>query len=195
MIEVLVIDLAGVAARFFPERRLELLSTLTGLEAARLQDRLFNSGLDGLAEQGVFTHDETVSKVLDALDHSVSQRALIEAWSTAFEPNIVVLEHLETLRVRRVLFTNNGPLMDACLEGPLKHLAAGFSEVVCSWHLKVRKPDPAAFAGVVRRLCLAPEQLYLLDDSLENVEAARRCGWNAACVSDAESVIAATKHL
>jgi putative hydrolase of the HAD superfamily len=39
------------------------------------------------------------------------------------------------------------------------------------------KPDPAFFAQVARRTGLAPAEMLLIDDKLENVEAARAAGW------------------
>jgi putative hydrolase of the HAD superfamily len=39
------------------------------------------------------------------------------------------------------------------------------------------KPDPAFFAKVAGRTGLAPGEMLLIDDRLENVEAARAAGW------------------
>ena len=42
------------------------------------------------------------------------------------------------------------------------------------------KPDPAFFAAVAGRTGFAPAEMLLLDDKLENVEAARAAGWGGA---------------
>ena len=42
------------------------------------------------------------------------------------------------------------------------------------------KPDPAFFAQVVERTGLAPAEMLLIDDKVENVAAARTAGWGAA---------------
>lgn len=41
------------------------------------------------------------------------------------------------------------------------------------------KPDPAFFAAIETRTGLAPAEMRLIDDRLENVEAARTVGWGA----------------
>ena len=43
--------------------------------------------------------------------------------------------------------------------------------------LGAKKPDPAFFAAIEARTGFAPADLALLDDKLENVEAARAAGW------------------
>jgi putative hydrolase of the HAD superfamily len=59
----------------------------------------------------------------------------------------------------------------------------GFSEIFdrlfFSHALGVAKPDPAFFRLVTKRLNMNGEQLLFWDDDAQNIEAARRCGWNA----------------
>jgi putative hydrolase of the HAD superfamily len=61
--------------------------------------------------------------------------------------------------------------------------AMGFSEIFdrlfFSHALGVAKPDPAFFRLVTEQLNIKGEQLLFWDDDPLNVEAARRCGWNA----------------
>jgi putative hydrolase of the HAD superfamily len=57
----------------------------------------------------------------------------------------------------------------------------GFRERFDAMHyaadLGCGKPDPAFFAKVAGRTGLAPGEMLLIDDRLENVEAARAAGW------------------
>ena len=86
-------------------------------------------------------------------------------------------------------------MIDACLAGPLKQVAAAFDEIICSWHLGVRKPEAGAFKRAAERLRCPPERLLLLlDDSAENVEAAIRCDWDASCVNGVDEVRAAIRR-
>lgn len=48
----------------------------------------------------------------------------------------------------------------------------------------IRKPDPAYFAEVGRRLNAAPHELVYWDDAPANVEAAHRAGWSAHVYTD-----------
>ena len=187
-IEVIVVDLGGVAARFRPERRLHALSSATGIEEHVIHERLFGSGFDRRCERGELTADEAMAGVLAASDGTASTDLLLEAWSLAFEPNDAIVERVRAASARRVLFTNNGPLLDACLAGPLRTLADAFDDVICSWHVRATKPDPLAFERAASRLAVPAGQLLLLDDSLANVHAARELGWNAAVVEDSGDV-------
>ena len=188
---MLVVDLGGVAARYRPERRLRALSTLSGVEQDVIVERLFDSGLERAAEIGAHSPDEVFFAIQRALDGRFPEAAIVEAWALAFEPDAEVLDRIASLPVPAALFTNNGPMLDACLAGPLQALATRFGEIICSWHIKARKPEAVAFERASLRLGCSAERLLLLDDSAENVEAAARCGWDAACVTGFEEVVAA----
>lgn len=183
MIETVVGDLGGVAAAFLPERRLAALAALSRLPEDLLQGRIFDSGLEARAEAGAYSLEEAQTAVLAALDDRVSLAALIDAWAQAFEPNQAVLDRLDALPAPKVLFTNNGPMLDACLGGPLARLRTSFDDVICSWHLGARKPEAAAFRRAAMRLDRSPDTLLLLDDSADNVQGARACGWQAERVT------------
>ena len=58
-------------------------------------------------------------------------------------------------------------------------LAARFDGWHCSADLGHRKPDAGFFAAVQRRVGSAPADLLLLDDTVENVDAAIAAGWHA----------------
>ena len=191
MIETVVVDLGGVAARFLPERRLQALASLSGVPEDVIRERLFESGFERQAELGAYSPDQVLAAVQAALDHPVPVAALIDAWALAFEPDIQVLECIASLPVSSALFTNNGPLLDACLAGPLRALSATFDEIICSWHVRARKPEAAAFERAAERLQRSPDRLLLLDDSAANVHAAIRCGWDADRVTGLADVLAA----
>jgi putative hydrolase of the HAD superfamily len=67
----------------------------------------------------------------------------------------------------------------------------GFSEIFdrlyFSHSLGCQKPDPVYYGYIQRSLELAGESILFWDDSVLNVEAARRCGWNAEVYTDFDS--------
>jgi HAD superfamily hydrolase (TIGR01509 family) len=189
--EILVVDLGGVAARYRPDGRLSALSKLSGVEPDVIVERLFDSGFERAAEAGAHSADDVVGAIQRALDDRVPVAAIVEAWALAFEPDAEVLDYVASLPLPAALFTNNGPMLDACLASPLRALATPFREIICSWHLRARKPEALAFERAALRLGCPPDRLLLLDDSAENAEAAARCGWDAECVTGSEEVAAA----
>lgn len=190
MIEHLVVDLGGVAAQFRPEIRLAALAARTGLDPAVVGARLFGSGLDDSAELGAIPAGQIADRVIGQLDGRIDLEALVNCWALAFDPSTLLLQRLRHLDMRVTLFTNNGPLLDRCLGGPLCEIDEAFDDIICSWHLRARKPSDEAFAGAVERLGGRPERILLLDDSSANVAAARRNGWNAAHVNSGSAMAA-----
>lgn len=178
--DMLVVDLGGVAARYLPKRRLTALQHATGLDAESLQCELFDSGLDSRAERGDFTTDQLVEQILVRLNYRIDVDDLVVAWSQCFAPANTVLNALDEHPGPKALFTNNGPMIDLCLTGPLSDIADRFDTIICSWHIGVVKPEATAFERAAARLERQPCSLLLLDDSPPNVTAARLAGWRAA---------------
>lgn len=192
---ILVVDLGGVAAGFHPERRLAALAEASGLAPETIRERLFSSGLDDDAEVGRYTPDELIRSTRAALSDTVDPDQLIDAWSTAFEPDPRVLRLLAGRLEAKALFTNNGPLIDLCLRGPLHAISDSFEHVICSWHIAAKKPEPEAFSRAAAVLRSRPDELVLLDDSEPNVTAARSAGWSGSLVASAADVRDALEHV
>ena len=55
-----------------------------------------------------------------------------------------------------------------------------FDAIHYSAALGAKKPDPAFYAAVESKTGYAPEELFLIDDTAANIEAARAAGWGAA---------------
>jgi FMN phosphatase YigB (HAD superfamily) len=59
-----------------------------------------------------------------------------------------------------------------------------------SCELRLTKPSPAAFAAVQARLALPAEAILFIDDSLANIDQARRMGWEAIAFVSNDQLIA-----
>lgn len=189
-VDWLLVDLGGVAANYRPERRLDALERETGIPTAVIHQRLFESGLDRDAELGLHTIESIAAAIIKSLEHRISIPSLIDAWALAFEPNFELLDSITLLRPKQALFTNNGPMLDLCLAGPLAQLASSFDAIVCSWHLAAIKPNPAAFTRAASRLNSSPRRLLLVDDSQTNVDSAHAAGWHAVTHVSIERTLA-----
>jgi putative hydrolase of the HAD superfamily len=191
-----VFDLGGVAARWLPERRLHHLAELSGLTPAAVDQLVFASGFDDAAERGRFDQAAFTVELAGLLGIEVttdSIAALRRAWASAYDPNHTLLRALRRLTVPRVLFTNNGPLLEAALDHELAEIGASFQHRMFSWRLGAAKPDPEAFAAVNASLDASPAEVVFFDDSEANVTAARGAGWQAhrfTTVLDAQAVLA-----
>jgi FMN phosphatase YigB (HAD superfamily) len=178
-IERVVFDIGGVLCTFTPDRRLEALSRLTGLEPTRVHDAIWGSGLDASADRGDFNLDENFEAVLGALSNRLDEAQLLETWALAFSPDPIVAGIADRLEVPCSAFSNNGPLLKACISRGLISLPAACQPVIYSWQLGAAKPEQLAFQRAAMLLDTEPEHLLLVDDSAANVGGALDSGWQA----------------
>jgi glucose-1-phosphatase len=191
----LVVDLGGVAARFRPDRRLSALTSATGLPPELIHQRLFVSGLDHDAELGQYDAQSIAAVIIERLEFRLSADTLVSAWAQAFDPNFELLDALSQIRRPLALFTNNGPMLDLCMSGPLANLAERFTTRVCSWQIAATKPDLRAFVAAADILEKDPSSLLLIDDSLANGVAARAACWSAIVHSSLERTISTLQEM
>jgi putative hydrolase of the HAD superfamily len=181
---VIVWDLGGVLARFRPGRRLEALADATGLPPEQIDHALWGSGLDAAAERGELPEAEVWSQALAGLDGRLTRSELRRHWAVAFEPDPEVLGLVDELGPGAIL-TNNGPLVEAALGEELATIGNLLDPWLLSWRLGATKPAPQAFERAAAALDRPPADLTLVDDRQENVDAARRAGWQAVLHVDA----------
>ena len=59
---------------------------------------------------------------------------------------------------------------------------------MCSWRLRTTEPDTAAFQHLAALCATSPDELLPVDDSPNNVAAARAAGWTAEVVTDVKEL-------
>jgi putative hydrolase of the HAD superfamily len=178
-VEVVVLDMGGVACEFVPDRRLRALVELSGRRPEAVDDALFGSGLEDRAERGELTLDEAYEAVEAELGPGLGRDAVRAAWARAFVPDGELLALVRTARRPTALFTNNGPLIEDCLTHELSAVTTAFDRLLVSWRLGVTKPHPEAYAKATMALGVEAEAVLFVDDSPASVAAARASGWNA----------------
>ena len=76
-------------------------------------------------------------------------------------------------------FTNNGPLEEEVLPRLYPRAFEPFTHRFFCHRLGANKPDPRVYRRVSDLLGAAPGQIGFVDDSAENISAAREHGWDA----------------
>ena len=184
---VLVVDLGGVTCRWDPDRRLAALAELSGLPADTVDQLVFASGFDDAAERGqfsLFTFTSELATMLGLALGDDTSVALRLAWASAFAPDPAMVRLVDQAATRTALFTNNGPLLEAALDHELAEVGAAFDERLFSWRLGAAKPDAAAFEAASAQLEVGPEDIFFVDDSAANIEAATAAGWRTHHYTD-----------
>jgi len=177
--EIVVFDLAGVLCRFHPERRLAGLSAASGGRPSEIEEAIWGSGLDARAELGDFAPPDLYQRLLAVFEGEIGFEQLRAAWAAAFEIDEEVCRVARAVRVPRCLFTNNGPMLTACLDQELRSLLEVVERAVCSWQLGVRKPDREAFLRLAAELGVRPSVITFVDDTAANCRGAEEAGLRA----------------
>jgi HAD superfamily hydrolase (TIGR01509 family) len=184
-IDTVVFDMDGVLSRPHRERRLALLSELSGLPAADIDATIFKSSFEDEAEQGLWSPEDYLAEFGRRLGCRVSVEQWISARKVTTEPDHQVLAIVRSLvpTYRVGMFTNNPLILRRHFDAVFPEAASLFGDrAVFSAELGRRKPDPAAFLLLADRLGCEPMQMLFLDDDPAYVDGARAAGLHAeAC--------------
>ena len=182
MREVLLVDLGGVLFSFDHPHRLRELGQRLGLSPDRVDELLWKSGFSADCDAGRYPDAAAVrATVRQITGYTGTDGDLDAAWCSAFRPDQQVLDLLATQpeRLRYGVFTNNGPLEEEALTRLYPGVFEIFADQFFCHRLAANKPDPAVYRQVTELLGVGPEDISFVDDSADNVAAARRCGWTA----------------
>ncbi|SOD04035.1 putative hydrolase of the HAD superfamily [bacterium JGI 053] len=125
---------------------------------------------------------EHLAAALQKIAPHVSPAELVAYWfkrdSRLVAPVLAELSFARSAGIRVYLATNQEHLRAAYLMETLG-LAEQVDGIFYSARLGARKPDLQFFARVRAAVGLRGDEMLLIDDSRQNIEAARRAGWQA----------------
>lgn len=185
MIRAVLVDVDGVLVTGRPQDGLHWSHDLErdlGIVPELLQRRFFarywTDIVTGRAELR-----ETLAPVLAEIAPSVSSGALLDYWfARDARLEETVLQDIATLRrdgLTVALASNQEHLRARYLSERLG-LAVQVDHFYYSAAIGARKPDSAFYRHIEQGLGEPPGTLLLIDDTIENVSAARQAGWRAA---------------
>lgn len=174
---VALFDLGGVLLPFDPARRVRAVAQALAIDetaaSAALSAELFARMDLGDAEPSHFAKAFSAPAGREVADHEAEGLIL-----SVFEaPNAELWELLEVIRARVPVggFSDNPGFVAAMFPS-----GAALDPMFWSAELRMTKAADAAFAEVETRLGLEGDAIFFVDDSLGNIERARRRGWDAA---------------
>ncbi|MBC7591870.1 MAG: HAD-IA family hydrolase [Salinibacterium sp.] len=164
--------------------RLPELARLSGASQYALASSWWAAGMETRAEAGEWP---TSDEYLDEFARVTGGRRLsLEQWASAralsmtrIDASIAALERAAGLGTVCLLSNNPSPLGES-----LPILAPDVAKimgenVLVSYMMGIRKPEPELFTRALARFDAAPENTFFVDDSLANVEGARSVGITA----------------
>lgn len=184
MIRAVLLDVDGVLVTGRPEDGLHWSHDLErdlGIAPELLQRRFFVPHWTDIVTGRAGLH-ETLMPVLAEIAPAVSSEALLEYWfARDGRLEEALLRDIAALRrdgLTVALASNQEHLRASYLSERLG-LAGHVDHFYYSAAIGARKPDSAFYRHIEQALGEPPEALLLIDDTLENVSAARHTGWRA----------------
>lgn len=195
MLHCLMLDVDGVLVTGRPRDGLPWAAELErdlGIDPGALQDAFFTPYWEDivLGRRPLF---DVLRACLPQLAPRLTPQDFVDYWfamdSRVNQALLAECDRLRSLGVRVVLATNQEHQRAAFL---MQRMALGqhVDGIVYSARLGARKPQPAFFRRAAAELGLPGAALFLVDDSAENVAAARTAGWQAAHWTGTGSLLA-----
>ncbi|WP_115562807.1 HAD-IA family hydrolase [Xanthomonas arboricola] len=188
---LLLLDFDGVLASYSRPRRLAALATAAACPPQRVQQVLFEQGLERAYDAGELDTQAYLTQLSDGLGHPIDRATWIAARVAACraDPAVVAQVLAVSATTAVAVLTNNGPLMAeaiAQLVPSLFPLLQG--RVLCSGALGGRKPQLQVYQRALAQLGAEPARTLFVDDLFVNVRGARAAGLHADTVRDARAL-------
>ena len=184
VIRALMVDVDGVLVDGRPEDGRHWQTSVEedfGFSASMLNEQFFASYWENivLGRVGLMEHLATaLQKIAPHVRADEFVRYWFERDSRLVEPLLQELSLVRSTGVRVYLATNQEHLRAAYLMDQLG-LAAHVDGIFYSAQLGAKKPAMEFFAKVQAAVGLGAEEMLLIDDSLQNVQAALKAGWRS----------------
>ncbi|WP_349655943.1 HAD-IA family hydrolase [Xanthomonas sp. 10-10] len=188
---LLLLDFDGVLASYSRPRRLAALASAAACPPQRVQQVLFEQGLERAYDAGALDTQAYLTQLSDGLGHPIDCATWIAARVAACraDPAVVAQVLAVSTTAAVAVLTNNGPLMTeaiARIVPALFPLLQG--RVLCSGALGGRKPQQEVYQRALAQLDADPARTLFVDDLFVNVRGARAAGLHADTVRDARAL-------
>lgn len=151
-----------------------VIRTFVGKGIPRLVERALAGALEGSAPA------ELMARALPIYERCYGE---VNGRHTVVYPGVEEgLERLRAMRLPLACVTNKAQRFTTALLEQL-HLARYFESVIAGDTLPQRKPDPAPLLHACRGFGIAPREMLMIGDSVNDVEAARAAGCPVFCVT------------
>src|SRR5262249_37771563 len=121
----------------------------------------------------------------------LSDARLLDGWNAVFVeemPGMRKILQRVAPKIPSYGFTNTNPAHAAQYMKRFAPVLGCFRKIFTSYEMGLRKPEPAAFAHIVKEVGVPARRILFFDDTMENVEGARACGLQAVHVTSDETV-------
>ena len=196
MTKAIVFDMGGVLIDLDPPACIKAFKDVLGFDRiTELLDPFHQKGIYGELEGGRLSTDEFRAAVLAESRPGSRPEDVdrcMDAMISGMEPYKADLLRELSQKYPLYLLSNNNEIARVRYHKLLEDLGLDwrsvFQEEFCSFQMKMLKPDPEFFREAIRRIGLPPEEIYYVDDSPVNVDAARSEGIDAVLCPQGEDL-------
>src|SRR3954447_13586013 len=184
--DALLFDLGRVVLDVDFNRTLNCWAGHAGCEPAQLVGRFSPDDAYKRHERGEISDAEFFAALRGSLGIDVSDAQFLDGWNAIFAGEMPEIAGLLARAARRLplyAFSNTNRAHEAHFSLAFADLLGHFRRMFLSSSIGLRKPEPAAFAHVVKEIGVSAERIVFFDDLSENVEAARAAGLAAVHVT------------
>jgi putative hydrolase of the HAD superfamily len=189
--ETLLFDLGGVLIDIDFSRALRAWQPFSRLSFDELKQAFRFDEHYARHERGEIAAGQYFEHLTAVLALDAEPAEIERGWNAIFVSEIA--ETLELVRAARGrmpchVFTNTNATHQAAWSRMFPTVATSFDRIFASHEIGLRKPERRAFEHVARALGVPASSIMFFDDSLENVEGARKAGLQAVHVRKPQDV-------
>lgn len=163
--------------KFDPMTPCRRLAEAGELEPLSVYNFIFGRGMEGPFDEGKVSSQEFYEAVKNGLGLRLGFEEFSQMWCDIFEEDAEVSRLIGLLKGQHKLYllSNTNALHFQFIEERFGVIRE-FDELVLSFQVRLRKPDPRIFGVVLDKSRAAPEKHLFIDDNQANVEAAQSLG-------------------
>ena len=196
-VDALLFDLGGVVLEIDFGRVFAAWASFSGASAESIAARFRFDGRYEAHERGEIEVLEYFDSLRGSLGINLSDEQFAAGWNDIFVgevPGVRSLLRQAAGAVPLYALSNTNQAHARYWRREYREVMRPFRELFLSSELRLRKPAPAVFHDVVRRIDVSPERIAFFDDLAENVEGARAAGLKAFHVSSPSAIASALQN-
>ena len=197
-IKALLFDLGGVVLEVDFENVFRSWASLSALDEIQIKSKFKMNEHYKQHERGHITASEFFEHLRTELQLTATDHEMTSAWNDIFGSEIsATLDAIDAVsnNIPTYAFTNTNRTHQLYWEQHFPRIVSTFEKLFISSEIGLRKPEAKAFEFILDDISVKPHELLFFDDSVENIEGAKRLGIQTVLVTSSDSVVSALREI
>ena len=190
--KALVFDLGGVLIEIDFVPALTHWAKFSRLSATEIMDAFTMDEMYCSHERGEISFTEYAEHLKQTFQLDCSYDQILTGWNSIFKDEYAaVIQAIGRISddIPVAILSNSNQAHQDFWQKRYAHFLSRFNPIFVSSEIQCRKPEPACFDYVARKLNCAFSEMIFFDDTLENIEGARNMGIESIHVTRPERVV------